>query len=244
MSARFFKQQRPIKLSRGKTGDGLAFRWYDPNKKVLGKRMEDHLRFSVAYWHSFAWDGRDMFGGETFMREWMHMSDEMEAAKLKADVAFEMFRLLGVPFFAFHDRDIAPEGKTLAESNRNVRVIGEVFAEKMEKAKVRRAVGHRQHVHQPPLHGGRGDQSRSGRVCLCRGAGEERPGTDPRAEGRQLRAVGRPRGLRDPAQHQPPPGIRAAWPLPDHGRRAQAQDRLQGHHPHRAQAEGADQAPV
>ena len=62
---------------------------------------------------------------------------EMEAAKLKADVAFKLFRLLGVPFFSFHDRDIAPEGKTLAESNRNVRVIGEIFAEKMEKAKVR-----------------------------------------------------------------------------------------------------------
>ncbi len=137
MSARFFNQQKPIKLARGKTGDSLAFRWYDPNKKVLGKRMEDHLRFSVAYWHSFAWDGRDMFGGETFMRDWMHMSDEMEAAKLKADIAFEMFRLLNVPFFAFHDRDIAPEGKTLAESNRNMREIGEIFARKMEKAKVR-----------------------------------------------------------------------------------------------------------
>ncbi len=137
MSARFFSQQKPIKLARGKSGEGLAYHWYDPNKKVLGKRMEDHLRFSVAYWHSFAWDGRDMFGGETFMRPWMHMSDEMEAAKLKADVAFEMFRLLGVPFFAFHDRDIAPEGKTLAESNKNVRIIGDILAEKMEKTKVK-----------------------------------------------------------------------------------------------------------
>ncbi len=137
MSARFFNQEKPIKYAGAKAGDGLAYRWYDPNKKVLGKRMEDHLRFSVAYWHSFAWDGRDMFGGETFMRQWMHMDDEMEAAKLKADVAFEMFRLLGVPFFAFHDRDIAPEGKTLAESNRNVRAIGEIFAKKMEKTKVK-----------------------------------------------------------------------------------------------------------
>ena len=145
MSARFFNQQKPIKFSRDKTGDGLAYRWYDPNKKVLGKRMEDHLRFSVTYWHSFAWDGRDMFGGETFMRPWMHMDDEMAGARMKADVAFEMFRLLNVPFFAFHDRDIAPEGKSLAESNRNVRVIGEIFAEKMAKSKVKLLWGHESH---------------------------------------------------------------------------------------------------
>ncbi len=137
MSARFFNQEKPIKLARGKADDGLAYRWYDPNKKVLGKRMEDHLRFAVCYWHSFTWDGRDMFGGETFNRSWMHMDDEMAAARVKADVAFEMFRLLGVPFFTFHDRDIAPEGKTLAESNKNVREMGEVLAKKMEKTKVK-----------------------------------------------------------------------------------------------------------
>jgi xylose isomerase len=137
MSNRYFAQEKPIKFAGPKAGKGLAYRWYDPNKKVLGKRMEDHFRFAVCYWHSFNWPGSDPFGGETFMRPWMHMSDEMEAAKLKADVAFEMFRLLNVPFFTFHDRDIAPEGATLAESNRNVREIGEIFAKKMEKAKVK-----------------------------------------------------------------------------------------------------------
>ncbi len=137
MSPRFFAQQRPVKFAGAKAGDELAFRWYDPNKKVLGKRMEDHLRFAVCYWHSFTWPGLDPFGGETFMRPWMHAADPMAGARQKADVAFEMFRLLGVPFFTFHDRDIAPEGATLAESNRNVRAIGEVFARKMEKAKVR-----------------------------------------------------------------------------------------------------------
>ena len=137
MSARFFNQEKPVKFVGQKASDGLAFRWYDPNRKVLGKRMEDHLRFAVCYWHSFTWPGGDPFGGETFNRPWMHMDDEMAAARQKADVAFEMFRLLNVPFFTFHDRDIAPEGKTLAESNRNVRAIGEVFAKKMEKSKVR-----------------------------------------------------------------------------------------------------------
>jgi xylose isomerase len=136
MSSRFFQQQKPVKYAGPKAGDGLAYRWYDPNRKVLGKRMEDHLRFAVCYWHSFTWPGGDPFGGETFMRPWMH-GRPMAAARQKADVAFEMFRLLGVPFFTFHDRDIAPEGATLAESNRNVREIGELLAEKMAKTKVK-----------------------------------------------------------------------------------------------------------
>ncbi len=137
MSTRFFAQQKPVRYLGAKAGDGLAFRSYDPNKRVLGKRMEDHLRFAVCYWHSFTWPGLDPFGGETFMRPWMHPADPMDGARMKADVAFEMFRLLNVPFFTFHDRDIAPEGATLAESNRNVREIGDLFARKMEKAKVR-----------------------------------------------------------------------------------------------------------
>ncbi|MEO8667621.1 MAG: xylose isomerase [Bauldia sp.] len=137
MSARFFGQEKPIAYRGGRAGKGLAYRWYDPNKMVMGKRMEDHLRFAVCYWHSFTWPGGDPFGGETFNRPWMHTADAMDGARQKADVAFEMFRLLGVPFFTFHDRDIAPEGATLAESNRNVRAIGEVFARKMEETGVK-----------------------------------------------------------------------------------------------------------
>ncbi len=137
MSARFFAQEKPIAYKGPKATDGPAFRWYDPDKQVLGKRMEDQLRYAVCYWHSFTWPGGDPFGGETFNRPWMHTADPMEGARQKADVAFEMFRLLGVPFFTFHDRDIAPEGATLNESNRNVREIGELFARKMEKAKVK-----------------------------------------------------------------------------------------------------------
>ncbi len=134
MTASFFNQKDPIKYRKGK---GLSYRWYDPNKVVLGQRMEDLFRFAVCYWHSFTWPGGDPFGGETFNRPWMHAADEMEGARQKADVAFEKFRLLDVPFFTFHDRDIAPEGASLAESNRNVRAIGEIFAEKMEASKVK-----------------------------------------------------------------------------------------------------------
>ena len=100
----------------------LGYRWYDPDRKVLGKRMEDQLRFAVCYWHSFVWEGGDAFGGETFKRPWHAAGgDPMAQAHLKADTAFELFRLLRAPYFTFHDRDIAPEGATLRESNLNVR---------------------------------------------------------------------------------------------------------------------------
>ena len=134
-STGFFKRQEPIRYQGPDSTDPLAFRWYDPDRLVLGKRMEDHLRFSVCYWHSFNWPGTDPFGGQTFDRPWF--GPGMDHARLKADVAFELFTLLGVPFFSFHDRDIAPEGKTLQESNSNVRAIAEVFAQKMQEMKVR-----------------------------------------------------------------------------------------------------------
>ena len=135
MSTGFFGDRQPIRFEGPESRNALAFRRYDPDRIVLGKRMEEHFRFAVCYWHSFAWPGTDPFGGPTFLRPWF--GGDMAAARLKADVAFEMFELLGVPFFSFHDRDIAPEGATLAESNRNVREIAEIFARKMENAKVR-----------------------------------------------------------------------------------------------------------
>ncbi|HNK18953.1 MAG TPA: xylose isomerase [Piscinibacter sp.] len=115
----------------------LGYRWYDPDRKVLGKRMAEQLRFAVCYWHSFVWNGTDPFGGDSFNRPWHAAGgDPMAQAMQKADVAFDLFRLLGAPYFTFHDRDIAPEGATLRESNLNVRRVGEVFARKMEQTGV------------------------------------------------------------------------------------------------------------
>jgi len=117
----------------------LAFRHYDRNEELRGKRMEDHLRFACAYWHSFAWPGGDPFGGQTFDRPWFpdRMSDEMAAAKLKADIAFEMFTTLGVPYFCFHDADVRPEGSSFTENTANLEIITEIFAEKMEQTGVK-----------------------------------------------------------------------------------------------------------
>jgi xylose isomerase len=138
----YFSQHDPLRHEGAKWKPSkkrpLAYRWYDPDRKVLGKRMEDQLRFAVCYWHSFVWPGIDPFGGDTFQRPWHAAGgDPMALALQKADVAFELFRLLRVPFFTFHDRDIAPEGATLAESNANVRRVGEVFARKMRDTGVK-----------------------------------------------------------------------------------------------------------
>ncbi|MFP9139509.1 xylose isomerase [Devosia sp. XGJD_8] len=131
----FFKGISPVKFEGADSTNPLAYRHYNKDEIVLGKRMEDHIRPGVAYWHTFAWEGGDPFGGRTFDRPWFDKG--MEGAKLKADVAFELFDLLDMPFFCFHDADIAPEGATLAESNKNVRAIGEIFARKMETSRTK-----------------------------------------------------------------------------------------------------------
>jgi len=112
-------------------GEPFAYRWYDKDRPVLGRRMEDQLRFAACYWHSFVGNGSDPFGDATFARPWHVDGDAMQQARHKADVAFEMFQVLDVPFFTFHDRDVAPEGATLAESNDNVQRIADVFERKM-----------------------------------------------------------------------------------------------------------------
>jgi xylose isomerase len=129
--SRFYSIDAPIKYEGPQTQNPLAFRWYDAKKKVLGKTMTEHLRFAVCYWHTLAWPGNDMFGGESFMRPWHHMADPMEAARAKADLMFETLRLLGVDFFTFHDLDIAPEGNSLKEFNANVSAIAKIIGGKM-----------------------------------------------------------------------------------------------------------------
>ena len=131
----FFKGIKPVTFKGPRAKDPLAYRFYNKDEMVMGKRMEDIIRPAVAYWHSFAWEGGDPFGGRTFDRPWYDKG--MEGAKLKADVAFEFFNILDIPFFCFHDADIAPEGATLAESNKNVWTIGEIFAKKMQKQRTR-----------------------------------------------------------------------------------------------------------
>ena len=125
MSTGFFGDIEKIPFEGPDSDNPLAFRFYDPDEIVMGRRLEDHLRFAVCYWHNFAWPGLDPFGGQTFDRPWFpdRAGDTMDAAKLKADVAFEMFTALGVPFYCFHDADVRPEGRNFAENTRNLNEI-------------------------------------------------------------------------------------------------------------------------
>ncbi len=122
MSDAFFSEV-PGRIAFGglDSTDPLAFKVYEPDRLVLGRRMADHLRIGVCVWHSFAWDGRDMFGVGTLDRPWLDPSAEpMPAARQKMAVAFEFIEKLGMPYYCFHDRDVAPEGASFAEFRDNL----------------------------------------------------------------------------------------------------------------------------
>jgi xylose isomerase len=101
----------------------FAFKYYDKEQRVGSKTMGEHLRFSVAHWHTLMGDGSDMFGGSSFVRAWRLPSDPMERAKATLEAAFEFFQKLGVDYYCFHDRDIAPEGDTFAQSIKNLQKL-------------------------------------------------------------------------------------------------------------------------
>ena len=130
--------EAPIAYEGPESDNPLAFRWYDAERSVAGRTMAEHLRFAVCYWHSFNWDGFDIFGAGTMDRPWLGaQSDPMDAARRKMDAAFEFFSKLGAPFWCFHDRDIAPEGATFAESCRNLEAMVDEAAQHMEATGMR-----------------------------------------------------------------------------------------------------------
>ncbi|MBT8203606.1 MAG: xylose isomerase [Acidimicrobiia bacterium] len=113
----FTEVTEPITFAGPDSTDPLSFRWYDASREVAGRTMAEHLRFATSYWHSFNWDGFDIFGAGTLDRPWLAgTGDPLDAARVKMQAAFEFFEKLTIPFWCFHDRDIAPEGTTLKES--------------------------------------------------------------------------------------------------------------------------------
>ena len=138
MSDAFFPDVDQIRHEGPDSDNPLAFRWYDADRVVAGKTMAEHLRFAVSYWHSFNSEGIDIFGAGTLDRPWLEPGlDPMTAAKEKMEVAFEFLAKLGAPFYCFHDRDIAPEGSTFAESCRNFDEMVELAASHQERTGVR-----------------------------------------------------------------------------------------------------------
>lgn len=115
----------------------LAFKHYNADERVAGKTLRDHLRFSVVYWHTFRGTGSDPFGAPTMLRPWDDGSNSVANAQKRARVAFEFIYKLGAPFYAFHDRDVAPEGKTLAETNKNLDAVVKVLKEEQKRTGVK-----------------------------------------------------------------------------------------------------------
>ncbi|MEM9412275.1 MAG: xylose isomerase, partial [Planctomycetota bacterium] len=133
----FFDDIPEIKYEGPESDNPFAFRWYNPDEVVEGKSMKDHLRFSVVYWHTFRGNGADPFGAPTMLRPWEDGTDSLENAKNRVRVAFEFFQKLGVPYYAFHDRDVAPEGQSLAESNSNLDAIVDVLEEEQKQSGIK-----------------------------------------------------------------------------------------------------------
>jgi xylose isomerase len=115
----------------------LAFRHYDADALVEGKPMKDHFRFAVAYWHAFRGTGADPFGPGTMLRPWENDANPLQMAVKRTDVAFEFMEKLGVGFYCFHDRDVAPEGATLAESNKNLDVVVDALEKHQQRTGIR-----------------------------------------------------------------------------------------------------------
>jgi xylose isomerase len=126
-----------VRFAGPQTDNPFAFRYYDPERKVLDRRMADWLRPAVAYWHSFCGTGADPFGAASLDYPWHRAADGIAAAEAKAAAAFAFMERLGFPFFCFHDRDVAPEGATLAESNRNLSDMVDTLGRHMERTGVK-----------------------------------------------------------------------------------------------------------
>jgi xylose isomerase len=134
----FFAGVDKVRFEGPDSDNPYAFRAYDAERLVLGTTMQDHLRMSVCYWHSFNWPGSDIFGDGTFDRPWLGGSMEpMAAARLKMDAAFEFFEKLCIPFWCFHDIDIAPAGDTFAETKANFEAMVEYAESKMAETGVK-----------------------------------------------------------------------------------------------------------
>ena len=132
-----FGDIKKIKYEGPKSTNPLSFKHYNARQKVEGKTMAEHLRFSVAYWHAFRNGCADQFGAPTRLMPWDDGSDSVENACNRVRVAFEFFQKLGVGFYCFHDRDVAPEGKTLAESNRNLDAVVKVMKQEQDRTGVK-----------------------------------------------------------------------------------------------------------
>ncbi len=131
MAATYFKDIAPIQFEGPDATSQLAYRYYDKSRIVMGKTMEEQLRMAVCYWHSFCWDGFDVFGAGTFNRPWHGGPLDQDAADHKLEEAFDFFTRLGLPYFCFHDVDVMAQAHTIAEHVRNFATMVDKIEQKM-----------------------------------------------------------------------------------------------------------------
>lgn len=136
-ATKYFENIPDIKYEGPDSTNVFAFKWYNPEEVVLGKKMSDWLRFSVCYWHTFRGAGVDIFGLGTIQRPWEDGTDSVDNAKRRLKVAFSFLKKLGIEYWTFHDRDIAPEGKSLAETNKNLDEVVALVKELQEKTAIK-----------------------------------------------------------------------------------------------------------
>ena len=132
-----FPEVSKIQFDGARSKNPLAYKHYNADEIVEGKTMRDHLRFSVVYWHTFRGRGVDVFGAGTMIRPWDDGTESVKNAQNRVRAAFEFIEKLGAPFYAFHDRDVAPEGKTLNESNKNLDAIAKVLKEEQKRTGIK-----------------------------------------------------------------------------------------------------------
>jgi len=137
MTDSIFRDITPIRYEGPQSTNPLAFRWYDPKRVVLGKSMAEQLRMAVCYWHTFCWDGFDVFGRGTFDRPWHRGANDQRAAEHKLDEAFEFFTRLGLPYFCFHDVDVMAQANTIREHVEHFARITDRIADKMARTGVK-----------------------------------------------------------------------------------------------------------
>jgi len=133
----FFKNISQIKFEGRDTDNPLAFRWYDENKDVAGKKMKDHLRFACAYWHSFCGSGADPFGEPTHLFSWNEKADAVERAKEKMDAAFEFITKMGLPYYCFHDVDVVDYTNDVLENDKRLQALVDYAKEKQKASGVK-----------------------------------------------------------------------------------------------------------
>lgn len=126
-----------IKYEGSTSKNPFSFKFYNPEELILGKSMKEHCRFAMSYWHTFTYMGNDPFGGATMVRPWDKTEDSMEMAIERVHAAFEFMDKMQIPFFCFHDRDIAPRGETLQETNDNLDQIVTVIKEEMKRTNIK-----------------------------------------------------------------------------------------------------------